>query len=136
MIISIYIVMALAAVLSGSIDALLIALNKRIGHGLRLGVRALFACAYIVLLGWLSYALQPRLVLMALGAGAAFTLVFRAWLNWLRQKTPTYISDSNNYDTAWLRVAELLRMRGNGGHLAYICESALALAGAVTYTLL
>jgi hypothetical protein len=137
MIISIYIVMVLAAVLSGSLDALLIALDKRICHGFRLTVRALLAVAYIMFLGWLSYALQLRLALMALGAGALFTLVFRSWLNWLRDKPPAYISESNNYDTVWLRAAALLGLRPyHAGLLACICESALALTVAVIYTLL
>jgi hypothetical protein len=136
MLTSVYLIMALAALLSGSIDALLIALNRRIGHGLRLGLRALFALAYIVLLAWLGCALQPRLLLMAVGAGALFSLVFRAWLNALRALPPTYMSTSNRYDSLWLRAAGALGMPAAFGHLACIGEGAMALGVAIIYTLL
>lgn len=135
MIEKVYIVLTLAALLCASIDAWLIALNKPIAHGIRLAVRVVFALGYIVALASMGAGWQPRLVPIAIGGGAVFVCVFRFALNALRGKLPIYISTSNVYDRMWMTLAYSMGKHNHGGFIAYIVESAIALAVATTYTL-
>ena len=43
---------------------------------------------------------------MAMMGWAAFTMFFRACLNWMRGKALTYVSPSNWYDWQWIRLAD------------------------------
>lgn len=137
MIIQVYLLAVLFALFSGSFDALLALGNRPISHRARVGIRAAAALAYLVWMVWAVGQWQPRLLLQVIGAGAAFVVAFRFWMNVLRTMHPAYISNSGRYDRWWMRQAEALGYNPSyGGQLAYTCESAVALIVAIIYTLI
>ena len=130
-----YIVLAVFAVLCGTVDALLIRNDQPISHGIRAVVRILFAVGYLVALVWGIQAVQPRFILQLIGGAAAFNIVFRFWLNMLRQRPPDYISTSNWYDRQFLALARIVKLKSEGGNLAYAVEASVALIVATVYTI-
>lgn len=136
MIANICLVLTLAAFVMGTIDSLLIDMQKKIVHGLRGAIRFILGggLAVAIVVQWgMGYG---RVAAMMLGGAAAFSIVFRLSLNMMRLKAPTYLGMGALYDRMWLNIGKgLLKNPAYGGWLVYIAEGITALVVATVYTL-
>lgn len=113
-------------------DSMDIDLDIPINHGRAL-VKRLFTAGFIAVIamaidamvhGWWHAA-----TFIPMG-WAWWTILFRLFLNWMRELEYWYISDSNAYDRFWLRLLEHVKY---SAELAYAFEGAILGGSLITY---
>lgn len=136
MITQLYIQCAIAAIFMGTLDALLAVTNKPIHHGIRTAVRIALGIAWALLVAIASGQHVWRLVAQLVGGAAVFAIVFRFWMNTIRDKATSYVSQSNLYDRVWLWIAPRFGYHFTfGGYFAYLVEATVAAVVLFIYTL-
>ena len=118
------------------LDALYISIHLPINHGRQLASRMVLAGSFTIMIGlsmWSgSHSWPSTLSLIPIG-WAAWVITFRLALNDARGLALDYVSRSNRYDAAFMRIGEALDV--NAGRLAYGAEGLVLVAGVLMLVL-